>query len=135
MLRADLNLAKRLAERYEVMQQVIARLEWDEDTYAWYQYEMGNDYLDQYFEGDPESAELLKGEKLFWSWWKNLWHERNENFLYATQDLPYQQMMRHWELLNAPYILTQELKIPRLVTSKINSPWQISKIKHNAIGK
>lgn len=68
-------------EMYYTSKQVMEILNWSSEQYSWFQYEQGLEYLKHYLSGDEAGQKLLEKEKLFWNWWKNLWHHRDIEFV------------------------------------------------------
>jgi len=77
-------------------QQVCALLDWDDEQYATFQYEMGLAYLQEYIPNDAHGADQLTRSKVYWRWWTNLWMQRDEIFLNEVQD--------NWSLEDRLYI-------------------------------
>jgi len=69
---------------------IVKFLGWTEMEYAEMQYEHGLLYLTTYLEQDTAYANLLSGCKIYWSWWKNHWANRDQDFLrmMETVDAP-----------------------------------------------
>ncbi len=61
--------------------QVCELLGWDEQQYAEYQYNTGLEYMELYTLDDAMACEVLERSKIFWSWWKNAWANRDECFM------------------------------------------------------
>jgi hypothetical protein len=62
-------------------QQVCQLLQWADEDFAAFQYEMGLAYLKEYIPNDPHGADQLSRSKTFWNWWKNQWAQRDEKFI------------------------------------------------------
>lgn len=76
-------------------QRVCELLQWSEEEYANFQYEMGLQYLQVYVPGDPQGAEQLTHSKIYWNWWKNAWSARDEQFVNDAKP--------HWVVLEESY--------------------------------
>jgi hypothetical protein len=70
---------------------ILALLNWDEEAYAWFQYEQGLIYLNAYLNGQEfkeYGVRLLEENATFWNWWKNHWAQRDELFLDSNHRSP-----------------------------------------------
>jgi|SRR5690242_8505564 len=65
----------------DTKQKIIEALEWNEQEYCDYQYETGLAYLEHYIPEDPQGIDMLSRSRIFWSWWKNHWAQRDAQFL------------------------------------------------------
>lgn len=61
--------------------QIIKLLRWTELEYAEFQYNTGIDYLNAYIPNDAQGIDMLCRNKIYWSWWKNHWAIRDQEFL------------------------------------------------------
>lgn len=79
---------------------VAKRLRWSEMDFAQYQYEQGIAYLRAYLttsppnplsgrEGEEWSISLIERSRIFWSWWKNHWTNRDQAFIDFTNNTAY----------------------------------------------
>lgn len=98
----------RMAALYS-MHQVMRLLGWDEETYCWDQYKTGLKYLELYTGKDPVAMAHLEREKRFWSWWKNHWAMRNEDFISVAWKLPRWKLHYFYIELHNPYDLAREI--------------------------
>lgn len=113
---------RRAAAAQSVKLQIIELLGIDELDYAVIQFETGICYLslllkDEYYEG------FLQHSRVFWTWWKNQWLLRDEQFLNAARysdvmidadgrfclDKDYKGYPRDYITLNAPANLASEI--------------------------
>jgi hypothetical protein len=60
---------------------IIRLLGWSELEWANYQYENGLLYLQGYLPDDDEAQDVLQRSRIFWTWWKNHWTNRDEHFI------------------------------------------------------
>lgn len=67
---------------------IAALLECSEGQYAEFQYQSGLKYLKHYMSSDQHSADMLSRSKVFWSWWRNHWTNRDEHFLCLAEKTP-----------------------------------------------
>ena len=56
-------------------------LKWTDLQYAEYQFEQGHAYLTAYLKGDAHIISAMERSRVFWSWWKNHWTNRDESFV------------------------------------------------------
>ena len=49
--------------------------------YAYYQYKVGKRFLQSLMPNFPVIIDELVCHRLFWNWWKNLWMQRDEQFV------------------------------------------------------
>lgn len=65
----------------EALKATVCRwLGWDDLQYGQFQYEMGVTYLRFYLPYDDWGRDQLERTRLFWSWWRNRWAERDAGF-------------------------------------------------------
>ena len=61
---------------------IICRfLNWDKLMYGEFQYRHGCEYLQLYIPTDPGGIDEMLQSKLYWSWWKNQWQQRDQVYL------------------------------------------------------
>ena len=49
--------------------------------YCEYQYKTGKQYLQSYMPSFPEVIDELVENRMFWSWWRNAWMQRDDVFV------------------------------------------------------
>ena len=60
---------------------IMQLLCWTELEYAQFQYESGLKYLRTYIPGDEAGIYALERSRIFWSWWKNHWAQRDAQYV------------------------------------------------------
>lgn len=73
--------AKQRALIASTQQEICERLRFTRDDLSQMMYEQGIIYLEEFHKDAPLMARLMEQDKVFWNWWKNGWHYRNEMFL------------------------------------------------------
>lgn len=56
-------------------------LNWDELQYGQFIYDCGLQYLHQYIIDDADGIATLERSRIFWTWWRNHWMQRDEQFI------------------------------------------------------
>ena len=64
-----------------IQQRILERLEWGELYYCQFKYQRGLQYLHCLLAEDDASIDTLERDRIFWSWWRNHWTLRDEEFL------------------------------------------------------
>lgn len=67
---------------------VVALLNCTELQYTKFQYTSGEIYLKTYLQGDDYAMDMLGRSKIFWSWWRNHWANRDEHFMELHRSNP-----------------------------------------------
>lgn len=67
---------------------VCELLKWREEQYADFVWQCGTRYLQAYLKGDEHSVKQLEYNRVFWTWWKNHWANRDEDFLLLNKHRP-----------------------------------------------
>ena len=78
---ALVNIKSRKAKADRLKATICGLLQWDDLTYAEFQYDMGLFYLRQYIPQDKWGQDLLQRTRLFWNWWKTQWTNRDDAYL------------------------------------------------------
>jgi hypothetical protein len=80
-----------------------------QDMYAELQYIEGITYLHLYIPDDDYGRRILEGERMFWAWWKNEWHQRDELFLSKAKELTVSERIDWYMELHTAAILVKEI--------------------------
>lgn len=75
------NVEKVRQENAKVKAAIEAILDWHNDTFCQFQYEMGYEYLNDEIRLDSIAVQELSEMKEFWAWWRNQWAKRDIAFL------------------------------------------------------
>lgn len=76
-------------ERAGALQRAVCELlNWTEERYSQYVYDCGMEYLSEYLENDAYGISVLETSRIFWTWWKNHFANRDENFLLLNAKCP-----------------------------------------------
>jgi hypothetical protein len=67
-------------------QHVMNLLDWSLEDYTWFKYETGLRYLN-YYTKNCQAIYMLERSQIFWSWWKNHWTIREEEWLLGFDKL------------------------------------------------
>lgn len=65
----------------ETREQIMELLHLDEDRFHHTMYEVGMQYLHAYYGDDKNLIDYVATRKIFWSWWKTKWFERDRFLL------------------------------------------------------
>lgn len=68
---------------------VCAELRWTDLQYNEYQFQQGHDYLMAYLKADAYSVRVMERTRIFWSWWRNHWTNRDEGFMEFVTNTTY----------------------------------------------
>jgi hypothetical protein len=68
---------------------VCQELRWTDLQYNEYQFQQGHDYLLAYLKGDEYSVRVMERSRIFWSWWRNHWTNRDEGFMEFVTNTTY----------------------------------------------
>jgi len=71
-------------EAAECRSEVCGLLGWDEMDYFDFQLESGLAYLAHYLQA-TWAVDAVKGNRVFWNWWKGHWIARDKDFLIYSQ--------------------------------------------------
>lgn len=88
--------------------QVQQLLGWSLQQYHQFMYDMGLEFLEQYFPNDPWWRSQLEGNSMFWAWWRNLWLLREELFLKHAADILWADRIDEYRRLHNPVELADE---------------------------
>ncbi|MGQ0738257.1 MAG: hypothetical protein ACT4OJ_04285 [Bacteroidota bacterium] len=98
---------------------IIDLLRWDNDTLTNFIYNTGLIYLDCYIGKDPDNINHISSRKEFWSWWENLFNNRDEAFIWEWDGFENQatteDLRKIYKDFNNPAVLACELKMPPIV--------------------
>lgn len=84
------TLRNRSFERLTALAKRIARiLKWTDLQWSEHQYEQGHAYLVAYVEADTRIVSAMERSRVFWSWWKNHWGNRDEGYLEFVENTTY----------------------------------------------
>ncbi len=61
-------------------QEACHLLQWEEQQYCDYQYQMGIAYLMWYLPCDEDGRRQLECSRLYWNWWKHTWSMYDDSF-------------------------------------------------------
>lgn len=107
---SNTTVQNRRKEAQELKQRVCDLLNWDELAYAEYQYKAGLLYLQHYIPNDPSGIDMLASNKVYWSWWKNRWADRDKQFCNpGTPMLCLSTRLKMYHLLHNPEYLAKEI--------------------------
>lgn len=70
----------------QIQSNIIQALQWSEQEYANFIYETGIAYLEHYIPEDEHGIALLSRSRVYWSWWKNHWAQRDAQFLWLFSE-------------------------------------------------
>lgn len=89
--------------------QVCAELRWTAEQYDDCWMDAGRVYLQTYLNGDAHSVETVAKSRIFWSWWKNHWLNRDETFLEFAVNTAFSVTDKrdNYEELHNPKVLAQ----------------------------
>jgi hypothetical protein len=82
--KSEVALARTKAEHTREL--VLALLDWSEEKYGNFVFDMATFYLKRQCGADEFGVKMLLESKIFWSWWKNHWAQRDSNFLAIWAD-------------------------------------------------
>ncbi|MES1223353.1 MAG: hypothetical protein ABUT20_48105, partial [Bacteroidota bacterium] len=88
---------------------IMRLLQWNELQYAEFQFAQGLKYLDRYIPGDAAGIEMLQRNKLFWSWWKNHWMQRDNQFIKAKHKDSLVRMVQLYKYTHSVPCLINEI--------------------------
>lgn len=79
----DQKNSRAMAQKLEhsVKNAILALLQINEIRFHEIQYEQGCAYLKMYLNNDEYSVAVMERSKIFWTWWRNHWMNRDETFL------------------------------------------------------
>lgn len=81
-------IQQRIDESSRWREDAIRILRWTELQYGEFVYEMGLDYMEHYMpklQGREHWIDILSRNKIFWSWWRNQWANRDREFVILRQ--------------------------------------------------
>lgn len=99
-------------KHFELLKQkVCSLLEIDEQQYADMQYKNGCRYLQAYIPNDPIGIDQLLEQPVYWSWWRNHWAMRDEQFCCGhVESISLKLRTDLYHHLHNPNILASEIR-------------------------
>lgn len=92
--------AKVKAAQQRAKEQVMRMLDWNDQQYANFQFEMGYEYLKFWVGDDDFGMKELPLTASFWAWWRNHWHKRDEDFINRSSLLTVAECRRFYRLFH-----------------------------------
>lgn len=94
---------QRVKNEMEVVKDsIIKMLHWSEMNYAEFMYETGLAYLQHYILGDEYGIAALERSRIFWSWWRNHWAQRDQRFMANISPANYATAEKFYRWWNDP---------------------------------
>ena len=91
---------------------IVHLLATTDQSYCNLKYHYGIEWLCHYLKGDAAIADRLLRSSIFWGWWKNQWHFRDEAFLQDAEHiykLSVPLRRKAYKALHNPKVLASEL--------------------------
>jgi hypothetical protein len=96
-----MNQAARIkAEQQQAKAQVMRMLNWNDQQFANFQFEMGFEYLKFWIGEDQFGFAELPQTASFWAWWRNHWHKRDLEFISRSATLSVNECRRFYRLFH-----------------------------------
>lgn len=64
-----------------ITQDVCILLDWSHEAYCAFMEKIGKQYLQLLIPNDPAAIDMLVANKLYWSWWRTNWYQRDVQFV------------------------------------------------------
>jgi hypothetical protein len=74
------QVVNRRTQFEEFKRRVCELLGITQEQYADMQLRYGRQYLQAYIPNDPDGIDQLLGQRIYWTWWRNHWAMRDEQF-------------------------------------------------------
>lgn len=105
------QVVNRKQEFEKFKQQVCKLLAIDEHQYAELQYKAGCQYLQSYIPHDPSGIDQLLAQSIYWTWWRNHWAMRDEQFCVGhVESLSLKLRTDLYKALHDPHVLAAEMR-------------------------
>jgi hypothetical protein len=88
-MRKDTTSRTHLQEKAQALKAAVLKLlQCTEMQYNQLQYEQGLAYLNTYLNGDAYMVQVMERSRIFWSWWRNHWTNRDATFMALHEKHP-----------------------------------------------
>jgi hypothetical protein len=68
-------------------QRINRLLGWSEDRFNNFYIDQAKEFLQLFLDGDKEVVQMVYTCNMFWKWWRNEWHQRDEVYLSYAEEL------------------------------------------------
>lgn len=91
---------------------VLGTLQWTDEEFNNFYLDQARDYIANYFAGDEIVVDMFYQCDIFWKWWKNQWHLRDQIFVEYLPELPASICADTYHYLHSARYLTHKPQAP-----------------------
>lgn len=125
----DSYINERIQRHAALKRQACQLLEWDDDTYCNYKYQIGVAYLHWLLPCDETLRKEFECSKFFWNWFKNQWAAYEGHFINGLQEEKYQNNLpairRFYKMIFDPQAMVHDFTPDEVVMDCIKKEKEV----------